>query len=85
MTALSTPELTEALSLLKEVTNDSVISKNIRTATDSCIQILEEEGSEISMKCDKAIQALNITEDPNINMYTKTRIWQVISLLETQI
>jgi uncharacterized protein (UPF0147 family) len=78
-------ELSNVIELLQEVIGDVTVSKNIRLTCDSCIQILNDNGSEVSVKCDRAIQALNITDDPNINMYTKTLIWQVISLLETQI
>ncbi len=79
------PELNQAMALLQEVIEDNTVSKNIKAAADSCIKILKDETCETCVKCDRAIQVLNITDDPNMNMYTKTLIWQVISLLESQI
>ena len=72
----------EAMSLLQEIINDQTISKNIKSTMNQVALILQEE-CDTPVKCDKAIQVLTIGEDPNIDMFTRTRIWSLLSMLES--
>jgi uncharacterized protein (UPF0147 family) len=72
----------EVKSILNELASDFNISKSIRQKAVTVIRILDED-NEIAIKCDKAIQTLNIDETPNIDMFTKTRIWSLLSMLES--
>jgi len=74
--------LMEAMSVLNEIADDQTISKNIKTMVVSVLSILEED-CDVAVKCDKAIQTLTVCEDNNIDMFTKTRIWSLLSILES--
>ena len=74
--------LTQAISLLNELSNDNAVSRNIKKAMNEALSILNDE-AELPVKCDKAIQILSITEDHNMDMFIKTRIWSLLSILES--
>jgi len=74
--------LMEAVSLLQELIEEHSISKNIKKTMTEVVTVLQEE-NELAIKCDKAIQILTIGEDPTIDVFTKTRIWSLLSMLES--
>ena len=72
-------DIIETLGDLKE---DGVVPKNIKIKVDTIIQDLSQE-SEISMKVNKALNELDeISDDPNLQAYTRTQIWNIVSMLE---
>lgn len=73
--------LLEANELINELMSDATIPKNVRSLMVSVSEVLSE-GCELSVKCDKAIQLLTIN-DQSIDMFTKTRIWSLLSMLES--
>jgi uncharacterized protein (UPF0147 family) len=69
---------------LDDIKEDNTVPKNIRLKIETIINILQEEGCEISLKVSRVQQELDdIAEDSNIQPYTRTQIWNVASLLET--
>jgi uncharacterized protein (UPF0147 family) len=74
--------LLEMMTVLNELSGDPAVSKNIKTRVISVISILKED-IDIGVRCDKAIQTLTFDEDYNIDMFTKTRIWSLLSMLES--
>ncbi len=75
-------DLTNALSALKELESDSQIPKNVKAKIASTIQTLEQEG-ETSIKVSRALQELEqLAEDNNMQSYTRTQIFNIVSLLE---
>lgn len=74
--------LLDAMSLLTEISEDTTVSKNVKQLAVNVIGILKED-CDLPVKCDRALQALTITDDPNIDMFTKTRIWSLLSILES--
>lgn len=71
----------EALSQIKE---DLSVPKNVRIRMDNAIQALQDKNINIKVKVDKSLQELeSLDEDPNIPVYTRTQIWDVVSLLES--
>jgi len=71
----------EALSQIKE---DLSVPKNVRIRMDNAIQALQDKNMNIKVKVDKSLQELeSLDEDPNIPVYTRTQIWDVVSLLES--
>ena len=72
-------DIIETLGDLKE---DGVVPKNIKIKVDAIIENLSQE-SEISMKVNKALNELDeISDDPNLQAYTRTQIWNIVSMLE---
>ena len=72
-------DIIETLGDLKE---DGVVPKNIKIKVDTIIENLSQE-SEVSMKVNKALNVLDeISDDPNLQSYTRTQIWNIVSMLE---
>lgn len=72
----------EIVLLLDQIMNDRTVPKNIRKAAEDSKAILSgTESSEV--KISTAISILDeITNDPNMPMYTRTQIWNAVSMLE---
>ena len=71
------------IKLLTEIAEDRTVPRNIRTAVEDAKKNLEENEKELDVKLSTAISILDeITNDPNIPGYTRTQIWNVVSMLE---
>jgi uncharacterized protein (UPF0147 family) len=75
-------EMEQVMALLDKIINDRTVPKNIRKAAEDSKNALN--GSEApEVKISTAIHILDeIINDPNMPMYTRTQIWNVVSLLE---
>ena len=72
----------DALSNLNLIEQDLAVPKSIRSRVRTAISALAEDGKPIEMKIDKALQELDeISDDPNIPSFTRTQIWNVVSVL----
>ena len=69
---------------LQELTNDNTVPRNIKTKVEEVIIILKEDnGQDISIRVNKALSELDeISDDTNLQSYTRTQIWNIVSLLE---
>ncbi len=68
---------------LRELKEDHTVPKNIKAKIEFMISLLNED-TEDSIKVDKALHEMEtITEDCNMQPYTRTQIFNVVSLLET--
>jgi uncharacterized protein (UPF0147 family) len=75
-------DIIEQLLVLKD---DTSVPKNIRTKIDETLRTLQKEG-EVSLRVHKALNVLaEISDDNNIQAYTRTQVWNIISLLESSI
>ncbi len=79
-------ELTEfepVLRLLDEIINDRTVPKNIRAAAEESKTTLNNNGDTWELRISTAIHILDeITNDPNMPLYARTKIWNVVSSLE---
>ena len=76
------PDMKNALELLDRIMNDRTVPKNIRKAAEDSKAILNGTDSP-EVKISTAIHILDeIINDPNMPMYTRTQIWNVVSMLE---
>ncbi len=76
-------EFGPVIKLLEEIINDRTVPKNIKKAAEDSKIILNNDGETLEMKISTAINALDeIINDPNMPMYTRTKIWNVVSMLE---
>lgn len=72
----------EIIEALKEMQEDSTVPKNIKNKIIGIIQVLNEK-VETSIKVSKALSELeDLTEDTNMQAYTRTQLWNIISMLE---
>ncbi|MBW2972217.1 UPF0147 family protein [Candidatus Woesearchaeota archaeon] len=69
---------------LEELANDSTVPRNIKAKVSEVISTLREEnGQDISIRINKALSSLDeISDDTNIQAYTRTQIWNIASMLE---
>ena len=82
MQVSSMADYSQVIALLEQIINDRTVPKNIRKAAEDSKTVLQgNEPDEV--KISTAIHNLDeITNDPNMPMYTRTRIWSVASMLE---
>ncbi len=75
-------DIKNALELLDRIMNDRTVPKNIRKAAEDSKGILNSTDSP-EVKISSAIHMLDeIINDPNMPMYTRTQIWNTVSILE---
>jgi len=76
-------KLLAVLTSLKELEADTQIPKNVKIRISQTIKILEEN-SEQSIKVSRALCDLEeLSEDVNIEAFTRTQIFNIVSMLET--
>ncbi len=69
--------------LLDEIINDRTVPKNIRAAAEQSKADLNNNGENLELRISTAIHILDeITNDPNMPLYARTKIWNIVSYLE---
>jgi uncharacterized protein (UPF0147 family) len=75
-------QVRNVVEILEELQEDGSVPRNVKEKIVSTVKALEEKG-EISIKVNKALHELEeIADDPNLQQYTRTQIWNIVSLLE---
>jgi len=75
-------DLNKVISLLNEIGEDQSTPKNVKERMIKVADILKQE-VDFSIKVHKALNELDdIISDNNMQHYTRTQIWNVVSLLE---
>lgn len=70
-------------SLLDEINNDRTVPKNIRLSVQKARDDLNNERMDLPIRINGAISILDeVSNDPNIPIYTRTQIWNIVSMLE---
>lgn len=68
---------------LQEIANESAVPRNIKEKLTQIVATLKNEKEDFLMRKDKALSELDeVVEDTNIQPYTRTQIWNVVSALE---
>jgi|TARA_B100001964_G_C13953391_1_gene474348 hypothetical protein len=68
--------------LLEELKDDVTVPKNVRLKIEKVIEVLNSD-LETPIKISKALNELEvIADDVNLQSYTRTQVWNVISILE---
>jgi len=77
--------LQEVISILKELQEDSTVSKNIKIKVAEMQKELEScKKDNLSLKINKILCDLEeISNDVNLPMFVRTQIWHLTSKLET--
>lgn len=69
--------------ILETIVGDRTVPKNIRKAAEDSKSALTSAEKSSELKISTAIHLLDeITNDPNMPLYTRTQIWNVVSMLE---
>jgi uncharacterized protein (UPF0147 family) len=75
-------ELQEVFKIMESILKDRTVPKNIRVAVEKAKNSLESSEEPI-VKISAAIQILDeIINEANMPMYTRTKIWNIVSILE---
>jgi len=73
-----------AMALLASIINDTGIPRNIRRAAANAITFLRDVRLSPGVRAANAVSALDeVSQDPNMPFHARTKIWQVITILET--
>ena len=82
MTKMLSQKIADMISLLEELQDDSTVPRNVKDKLQLCSSALHDD-IEVSLKVDKVRHALDaISDDSNLQSYTRTQIWNISSLLE---
>lgn len=75
-------QIKEILVLLSELKSDLSVPKNIRIRVEGIMETLQNE-MDVSVKKNKVLNELDeVANDSNLQPYTRTQVWSVVSLLE---
>jgi uncharacterized protein (UPF0147 family) len=76
------PEIDSIIALVLEISEDPSTPKNVKEKMNE-ISVILQQNVDVPMKIHKALNELDdIVNDSNIQQYTRTQIWNVVSLLE---
>ncbi|MFH0749142.1 MAG: UPF0147 family protein [Candidatus Bathyarchaeota archaeon] len=73
----------QAKMILSTISEDNTTPRNIRRTAKEALSILEEKDKTHGVRAAQTVNILDeISQDPNMPAYTRTRIWNVVSILE---
>ncbi len=76
-------KIQQAQNVLNMIADDNTTPRNIRRAAKQASDMLLDQNLSIAARAANAIALLeDISQDPNMPMYSRTRIWNAISVLE---
>jgi len=79
---MNNTNLIEVIAALRELETDSSVPKNVKAKIKNIVQNLQQK-EESSIKISRALNELEeITEDTNMQAYTRTQIFGIVSSLE---
>ena len=71
--------------VLEQVSKDRTVPRNIRLKCEESIKILQNSKEELAIRINTVISMLDeVSNDPNIPMYTRTQVWNIVSMLESE-
>lgn len=80
---MESDELDPIVGALEDIKEDNRVPKNIREGCEECMDILQDESEDFSVRVNSCVSILDeISNDPNIPMYTRTQVWNIVSMLE---
>lgn len=75
--------VTQAIQLMETIVNDRLTPRNIRRVISEGIELLKSEKLSLAARAVQVIESLDeIMQDPNMPLYARTKLWQIISYLE---
>jgi len=76
-------KMEQAMSILNMIADDNTTPRNIRRTAKQAADMLLDESLSVAARAANSIAILgDISQDPNMPMYSRTRIWNAISVLE---
>ncbi len=78
---MSCTEFSTILRSLQELAEDSTIPKNVRITIQSVMQLVSRN-EEPRMAASKALQELEVLAEVNVEPFTRSQIFNIVSMLE---
>jgi uncharacterized protein len=76
-------KLEDVKEALVEMIKDQAIPKNVKLKLNSTLDALSDNSGDVSLRVNKALNELDeLTEDINIESFTRTQLWNIVSMLE---
>ena len=70
--------------MLQHMMEDSTIPRNIRRVADDTRKVLIDGSQTMGLRAATAISMIDeISNDPNMPVHARTRIWELVSQMET--
>ncbi|MBO4355035.1 MAG: UPF0147 family protein [Methanomicrobium sp.] len=70
--------------MLSAIIDDSTIPRNIRKVADETRKVLSDDSKALGMRAATALSLVDeVSNDPNMPVHARTRIWELVSQLET--
>ncbi len=80
---VSRMDMSEINKLLDEIVEDRTVPRNIRNMIAETKKHLNNVKEDLAIRINSAVSILDeVSNDPNIPTYTRTQIWNIVSLLE---
>lgn len=77
-------KIQQAVAMLVRVINDTSVPRNIRRAATEAIKHLKEPSLSPGVRAANAVGVLDeVSQDPNMPVYARITLWNVVTLLET--
>ena len=74
----------EVINLIQQVANDRTVPRNIRSKCEESINVLNDEKDDVAVRINTVISNMDeISNDPNIPTYTRTQVWNIVSIMES--
>ncbi|MBT8507449.1 hypothetical protein AZH53_03275 [Methanomicrobiaceae archaeon CYW5] len=83
---MADPEVTinNCTMMLQQMIEDGTIPRNIRRVADETRKVLQDDSQGLGLRAATAISMIDeISNDPNMPVHARTRIWELVSQLET--
>lgn len=75
--------LLELIDALSQIEKDNTIPRNVRSKVKIVCSALGDNCQALAVRIDKSLQELDeVGNDPNVPIYAKTKVWNVVSQLE---
>lgn len=77
-------KIRDVIDVLSAIEKDFSVPKNVRIRIKNAYSALEKNTKSIEVRIDQSLQELDdISDDPNIPVYARTQIWNVVCMLES--
>ena len=74
----------EVINLIQQVANDRTVPRNIRSKCEESIEVLNDDKEDTAVRINTVISNMDeISNDPNIPTYTRTQVWNIVSIMES--
>lgn len=80
---MGTANISQVVGILDTIIGDRTVPRNIKKIVEDAKNALTSDEKSEELKISTAIHLLDeVTNDPNMPLYTRTQIWNTVSMLE---